>query len=143
MTESLKEIVLSGSHLLAIENSGNIRTFDRRGITSLYELLSQEPSLLNGATVVDKVVGKGAAALMIRGGIKELYANVISEAALDLFRDSDVEVTYGEAVPCIMNRARTGLCPVETLCAECKSAEECLPRIKEFITKTIETANRE
>jgi iron complex outermembrane receptor protein len=39
--------------------------------------------MLDGASIADKVIGKGAAALMIAGCIKEVYADVISEAAME------------------------------------------------------------
>lgn len=110
-----------------------VRTFRGRGVQDLWRLLHEEPELLRGAFVADKVVGKGAAALMIAGGVAELFADVISEQALDLLARSDVRVTYAAAVPHIVNRAHTGWCPVETLCRDCRTAAECLPRIEEFI----------
>ena len=45
-----------------------IRTFTQRGVADLYDLLNQHPVFLHGAQVADKVVGKAAAALMVRGG---------------------------------------------------------------------------
>ena len=58
-----------------IANEGKIRTFTQRGVADLYDLLTREPEFLKGALIADKVVGKGAAALMILGGIKELYTD--------------------------------------------------------------------
>ena len=55
--------------------------FTQRGVADLYDLLTQEPDFLKGALIADKVVGKGAAALMILGGIKELHTDIISSKA--------------------------------------------------------------
>lgn len=116
-----------------IRNNGTTRTFHERGVKDLHRLLMQEPEILSGASLADKVVGKGAAALMIAGGVAWVYTDVISQAAMELFEQSRVEVQYGEIVPNIINRAGTDICPVEKLCRDCKTAAECLPLIDKFI----------
>lgn len=78
-------------------------------------------------------MGKGAAALMILGGIAGLYADVISSAAAGLFRSVGIEPQYARETPHIINRTGTDICPVEKLCADCRTAEECLPPITAFI----------
>ena len=118
-----------------ITDGAEFRMFHQRGVKDLYDILSTQPELLRGAFIADKVVGKGAAALMILGEIDSLYTDTISEAALELFGLYNMEVKYGKLVPHIINRAGTGMCPVESLCKECKSAEECLPLIKDFIER--------
>ena len=118
-----------------IHNNGTTHAFHERGVKDLYRLLMQGPEILSGASIADKVVGKGAAALMIAGGVAWIYADVISEAAMELFKHSRVEVQYAEIVPNIINRTRTDICPVEKLCRDCKTADECLPLIDKFIKK--------
>ncbi len=109
------------------------RMFHQRGVKDLYDILSTQPELLRGAFIADKVVGKGAAALMILGGIDSLYTDTISVTAQELLDRYKVEVKYNKLVPHIINRAGTGVCLVESLCKECNTAEECLPLIKNFI----------
>lgn len=118
-----------------IYNDGHTRTFHQRGVKDLHHLLTQEPEILRRALIADKVVGKGAAALMIAGGVEWVYADVISEAAMALFEVSRVEVEYGRIVPNIINRTGTDICPVEKLCQGCKTAEECLPLIDRFVAE--------
>lgn len=118
-----------------ITDGAEFRMFHQRGVKDLYDILSTQPELLRGAFIADKVVGKGAAALMILGGIDSLYTDTISEAALELFARYNIEVKYDKLVPHIINRAGTGMCPVESLCKECGTAEECLPLIKDFIER--------
>lgn len=101
----------------------------------MYDLLKGEPGFLHGASIADKVIGKGAAALMILGGIKEIYADVISQPALSLLHDNGIKVSYDKAVDHIINRLGTGWCPVETLCNDVKTAPEILPLIEAFIEK--------
>jgi len=127
-------ILHEGGYSCVIKN-GEIRTFSQRGIADLYELYKNEPAFLNGASIADKVVGKGAAALMVLGGIKELYAGIISTPALQLLLESNVDVDYGKEVPFIENRAKTDWCPLEKLCNQETSAETCLPLIDGFVAK--------
>lgn len=133
--EELIKLLHLGGYSCVIANGEVRRTFTQRGVADLYDLLTLEPDFLQGASIADKVVGKGAAALMILGGIKELYTDVISAKALELFRQSDVKVDFKQEVPFIWNRDRTGWCPVETMCSEEESAEAILPMIRDFLEK--------
>ena len=112
-----------------------MRIFRERGVADLFRLQHEEPQLLRGAFIADKVVGKGAAALMVLGGVEGLFADVVSRAALDLLAAAGKAVAYTVAVPHIINRAGDGICPVERLCAGARTAAECLPLIEGFIRK--------
>lgn len=129
----LKQILRTEGCSLVIGRGDSIQTFNHRGVKDLYRLLAEEPEALRGASVADKVVGKGAAALMVLGGVSELYTPAISAPAVDLLKKAGVRITCVEIVPAIINRAGTGFCPVETLCLPCATAEECLPLIENFI----------
>lgn len=133
--EELINLLHAGNYSCVIANKEKIRTFTQRGIADLYDLLLSEPDFLKEALIADKVVGKGAAALMILGGIKELYTDLISTKALELFRQWNIEVSFAEEVPSIWNRDRTGGCPVETLCDNVESPADMLPLIRNFIEK--------
>lgn len=122
-----------GGYSCVIENNGEVRTFSRRGVADLYLLLKTGPEFLRGASVADKVVGKGAAALMVLGGIKELYTDIISTPALGLLLKAGVTVGFGTEIPQIRNRENTGFCPVESLCLNVDEEEEMLPLIDGFI----------
>lgn len=133
--EELINLLHSGGYSCVIANNGKVRTFTQRGVADLYDLLTQEPEFLKGALIADKVVGKGAAALMVLGGVKELYTDIVSSKAMELFRASGVKVGFAQEVPFIWNRDHTGWCPVEALCSEEESAEAILPLIRGFLEK--------
>lgn len=121
-----------------ISNGRTVYVGRERGVRDLFCLFETEPEVLRGAFVADKVVGKGAAALMGAGGVAEVYAAVISRPALRLLTESDVAVSFGTLAENIINRAGTDICPVEKLCADCRTAAECLPLIKRFINEQIQ-----
>ena len=125
--------MLHSQECSCVLRNGNIHTFQQRGVSDLYDLLMKHPLLLRGAEVADKVVGKGVAALMVLGGVQEVYADVVSEPACEMFRQAGIPVTYAQRVPAIRNRGGDGWCPVETLCRDAATAEECLPLIRRFM----------
>lgn len=114
---------------------GRCHVLRQRGIRDLHDLLHDGRRVLDGAFVADKVVGKGAAALMIAGGVKEFFADVVSREALELAERYNLKFKYNTLTEQIINRAGTGRCPVETLCSGLRGVEECLAKIDEFIEK--------
>lgn len=123
-----------GDTTLVVDN-GRLTTYAQRGVADLHRLLTRHPRVLKGARVADKIVGKGAAALMILGGVKEFYTPVISRLALEILGGYDIKATYDNVVDHIVNHDKTGWCPVETLCRDLSSPRECLAAITEFLKK--------
>lgn len=132
---SLKDELQKGGWSCVVGNGAEMRTFSRRGVADLYEILHTEPQLLHGAYIADKVVGKGAAALMILGKISRLYTHIISTPALSLLRKAGVIIDFDIETEYIINRNGTGRCPVETLCDGISEPEEMLPLISDFLAK--------
>ena len=73
-----------------VVSNHEVRTYTHRGVDDLFRLLTQEPSFLHGAEVADRVVGKAVAALLVKGGVKNVYADLISLSALTLLRDAGI-----------------------------------------------------
>ena len=85
MKEELQDLIdlLHERKCSCVLRNGEIYTFERRGVEDLYALLREQSGLLLGADVADKVVGKGAAALMVLGRVRRVYADVLSERLTD------------------------------------------------------------
>ncbi len=135
--EELAEVLHRGSHSLVLLHGGEIYAYDGRGVSDLLRLLDTAPHLLSGAVVADKVVGKAAAAIMLAGGVRTLYADVISRQALQLLASAGphADVTYAMVTDHIVNRLRTGWCPMELACRDCSTAAECVVRIRAKIAE--------
>lgn len=129
------QLLHSGDYSCVIENEGDVHTFGQHGVADLYYLLNNNPELLKGASIADKIVGKAAAALMILGGVKKVYAEVISLSALSLLRETGYNVQFGKVVPFIQNRDLSDWCPIEKMCSEENSVEVMSGLIEEFINK--------
>lgn len=147
MKEQLIGLLQKGNHSIVIcrhcSNSADngscdnpqVLAYDTKGIATLLQIVNDGSGLLRGATVVDKVVGKAAAALLILGGTKELHALLISRGALDLLASTGVKVSCDQQTDHIMNSAQTDWCPMEKACRDCKTADECLAAIRKQIMK--------
>lgn len=116
-----------------VDNGIEVRSFYGRGVSDLYRLLTEEPEFLTGAFIADKVVGRGAAALMILGGVNAVFARVISTPALEFFRTYGIEVEYTVEVPHIINRQGSDWCPLEKRCIHAATVEECRVIIDQFM----------
>mgnify|MGYP000369195695 CR=1 FL=1 len=130
--EEIIKLLHEGGYSCVIRNE-EIRTFTQRGVADLYDLLNQDPAFLKGAQIADKVIGKAAAALMVLGGVQQIYTDLISEPALTVLRRAGIPVDCVQVVPRIQNRTKTGWCPMETICYEVDTAEDMFPLIRDFV----------
>ncbi|MBT1173218.1 DUF1893 domain-containing protein [Bifidobacterium sp. MA2] len=83
-----------------------------RGVRPLLQWLAAG-ARLDGFSAADRVVGKGAALLYAKLGVKAVWAATMSEAGLAALRAHGIEASYGTLVPVILNRDGTGMCPIE------------------------------
>lgn len=114
---------------------GVVREFHRKGVIDLFSLITDDPQFLSGGMIADRVIGKGAALLLLKGGIAKVFAYVISQPALDLLTSNGVDVAYDTLQPHIINRKGDGICPVEQLTEHIASPKEAYLKIREFIQK--------
>ena len=140
MKKELIDVLDKNNYSCIVCNNDQIRTFEKKGVMDLYELYHNDFEFLKGAYVVDKIVGKGAASLLVKGQIEELWTRVISKSALDLLQMYNVKVGYMELVPYIINREGTGGCPLELLCGNINDVETLMPIIDKFV-KSIKIGN--
>lgn len=122
-----------GNYSCVINNNGETRTYSQSGVADLYDLVKSNDNFLNGASMADKIVGKGAASLMVVGGIKELRTHIISHSAVQLLQEAGVKVSFDEEVDHIINRSKTDWCPLEKRVKDAPNAQAAMPIIEQFI----------
>lgn len=129
----------AGGHTLVVANGSRMETYNRPGVADLLTILNQDMSLLHGASVADKVVGKAAAALMAMGGVRDVYAFTLSRQAVEMLNARGIPWSCGEMVDHIVNRDGTGWCPMELCCRDCTTPDQChaaiIKKIEEFKNK--------
>lgn len=83
-----------------------------------------------GFSAADKVVGKAAAFLYVLLGVKEIYAHVVSKAAMGVFTEYHIPFLYDISTEYIINRQGTGSCPMEEAVSGLSAAEEAPEAIR-------------
>lgn len=103
------------------------------GIKPIIEFL--ENGILENACVIDKIIGKAAAMLMVYGHVKEVYTPLISTPALSFLKQNKISITYEKEVPYIINRKKDGMCIMEKAVLECDSAKEAYHLLKNKLSQ--------
>ena len=97
-----------------------------KGILPLLNLHDMSPNVLEGGDLIDKVIGRAAAFIAINGKVRSVYGEMMSEDAFLLLKQHNIPATYGKLVPKILNRDKSGLCPMEQTVWEVKTPQEAL-----------------
>ena len=85
---------------------------EKKGIAPMMGFLDDGIDLC-GFCAVDRVVGRAAAFLFVLSGVRALYAEVLSEGALQVLEVHGIAVSYQTLTPYIINRRGDGRCPME------------------------------
>lgn len=118
------------NHSLMVCKGKKITFQDEHGIEPL--LIQIEKKGLKKAIVIDKIVGKAAALLMVYGKVKLVYTNIIAIDAIRVLDKYNVEYYANEVVEYIQNKTKDGLCPMEEKVKNIDTPEEAY---KIFSTK--------
>lgn len=109
--EAAITLLREGAHTCILCRNELTLTSEKRGISPLLE--HWESGRLKDAVVADKIIGKAAAMLLILGGARGVYGEVMSETAHGLLLAAGIETAFGTLAPYIINRRGDGLCPME------------------------------
>ena len=88
-----------------------------------------------GFMVADKIVGRAAAFIIIAMGIREVYAEVISESAKKLLENNQISVTAETVVPEILNADKTDVYPLDKAVEGIENAADALMPIELAIVR--------
>ncbi|MDR1927291.1 MAG: DUF1893 domain-containing protein [Oscillospiraceae bacterium] len=109
-----RQALSAGSHRCVLcDASGKLHSSGEHGIRPPLRWLRENPTLLSGAAVADRVIGLAAAQLFVYGGVAALWAETVSSPALAFLREQGVFVAYRDLVPNILAKDGTALCPME------------------------------
>ncbi|MGN1084631.1 MAG: ECF transporter S component [Lachnospiraceae bacterium] len=113
---------------VVIKGNTIVKTEHGRGIGPTLKLY--DSGVLEGAFVVDKIIGKAAAMILTLGGVKGCYGVTMSAAAVKWLKEHRVHVEYENCVDAIMNRKGDGICPMELTVQEIEEPEEALEAVR-------------
>lgn len=126
--QQLIEILRREKCSLVVKNHGIVTTYSKSGVRDLEHLLDHDPEMLHGAVIADKVIGKAAAAMVVVGGVKELYAEVMSKKAIPFLEEAGIAYTYGTLVDTIKEEGDR--CQLEKITAPATTPEETVALLR-------------
>ncbi len=109
-----------------------ILTSNKQGILPLLEWLETKPDYLEDAYLIDRVIGRAAALLAIKGKIKLIYTKTISKKAEEVLDNNYLRYKAKNEVEKILNKTGDDTCPLEKLTSEITDPEEAYLKLKEF-----------
>lgn len=126
--QQLIEILRREKCSLVVKNHDVVSTYSKPGVRDLEYLLDHDPEMLHDATIADKVIGKAAAAMVVVGGVKELYAEVMSKRAIPFLEEAGIAYTYGTLVDTIKEEGDR--CQLEKITAPATTPEETVALLR-------------
>ncbi|MDP3305379.1 MAG: DUF1893 domain-containing protein [Erysipelotrichaceae bacterium] len=122
--EEMKSLLNTDDIVCVVSKGDHVLTSNLKGIRPWIKWLRENPELLEDGVVVDKVVGKAAAMLMVVAKIKKLYTPIISENALQFLSNQTIDFSYDRTVAYIKNNEKNGLCPMEQTVVDVEDAQQ-------------------
>lgn len=132
--EIAKRILNEEDLTLALVKNGQVIFKSRdKGIKPIYILAKELKSDANGASLADRVIGRGAAILCGYMGIKEVYTDLISTEGEEILEVYKISFSSWRQCSYIKNRDKTDYCPIEKLSLNIDDPLILMERIEEFI----------
>ena len=135
--EIIRKIEESEIAVAVISPDGRVRTASGHTIRPLVILADEYPEYFEGGSVADRVIGKGAASIIVTMGVAEAYGRLMSIPGKKMLEDAGVKASWDILTENIENMRRDGLCPLETRVAEIEDVSECAASVREFATSLI------
>jgi len=134
--EIAKKILLEENLTLVVVKDGDVVFKSKdKGIKPTFTLATDMKELVNGGSLADRVIGKGAAILCGYIGIKEVYSELISEGGVRTLKKYNIPYTMDKSCEYIKNRDQTDYCPIEKLSMNIEEPELFIQSIKDFFAK--------
>jgi riboflavin transporter FmnP len=119
-----------------IKNNIIIHKGTGRGVRPLYELATSKEGLakLEGAIVVDKIIGKAAAMLVSYGKVSFVYGLTMSKSGQDYLKTKGIPTKHNRWIGVVTDWTGEGICPMENCVMAIEDPQEGLKAIGETMT---------
>lgn len=112
--EKAKQILEENNYTCVLVKDDKVYTSTKKGVAPVLDLMSKKVDL-KGFALADRVIGKSVAYLVIHAGIAEVNTVMISKHAQDVFTKYEIPFSYEVLVDRILNNAKDGFCPMESI----------------------------
>ncbi|MBQ8755781.1 MAG: DUF1893 domain-containing protein [Lentisphaeria bacterium] len=131
ISQAQKLVQSDQASCVLVKNGKLVAQESGRGLGPLFVMLDKHGEEMAGGVIVDKVIGKAAAAIIVCGGAEKVCTGLISEPGLVLLEKHGIKVCFEQKVPQILNRRRDGLCPMEKRVAAIDDPEEAVKALRQ------------
>ena len=132
--EAARRMILDGRAECVLVKDGRILAQESGGgVSPLLTIYETRKGDMADAVIVDKVVGRAAAAIAICGKARHVHGEVMSEDAAEFLKAHGITSGCTLPVPRILNRKRDGLSPLEQSVAGIDDPEQALAALKNKI----------
>ncbi len=100
------------------------------GIKPIISKMNEDLYYFKGLDIADKIIGKASAMLLALSGAGYVYAHVLSEAGRQILDRYGIRYEYGTLADMIINRAGTGMCPMEMTVKDIDDLQEAYEALK-------------
>ena len=121
-----KSLVVAHGGVIVLESDG-------MGLGPLLEAL--DAGKLRGSVAFDKVVGRAAAAIYAESGVRKVHAKLAAKGAAELLAKRGVALEAEKTVDVILNREKSGSCPMEKAVAELEAPGKMVEAIRKAMKK--------
>lgn len=135
LEEAKKILQEQNASCVIMKPDGEVIVSNDFGIKPLMIELRKNKQAFQNAVIADRVIGKAAALLGVLGGARKMYGAIMSLAACKVLEANHVEYEYGEQVPYIENRSKTGKCPMEETVWEINDASQAFEALEVTIAR--------
>ena len=141
LLEQAKKMIRSEECSFVVIKEGRIVYQDKgNGVKPILKLIDTDRELLKGAVIVDKIIGKTAALLLVLGEVKTVYGITMSQTGKDYLVYAGIGVDYEKCIDVISNRKRDGICPLERAVSDIEDPKQAYEKLKETIAQLMKTA---
>ncbi len=132
LIETGRNLIVNGeAECLLIQDGVILAQARGRGASPLLTIYDTHRDAMANGIIVDKVIGKATAAILLCGKVKHIHAELISDDAIRFLQQSPtLTISYTKRVPHILNRKMDGLCPLEATVKEIDAPEAALAALR-------------
>ena len=139
-----KMLIRTGKAECVLVKNGKITHIERgRGVSPLLRLYDRNPDAMRGGIIVDKVIGRAAAAIAISGGAVFVHGELMSEDAQRYLKEYNIASSHVLMVHRILNRKRDGLCPLEQSVSGISNPQQAMSAMRKQIARMMKNAPKQ
>ena len=130
VSTAIDKICAEQAGLVVLQGSRIVFQSQNPGIRDALWLHDEQPELLRGAIIVDRIIGRAAAILFAHGGAAAVYGRVMSREAMLELQAKGVQTRTNTLTERIINRAGSDICPMEKAILGITDPEEAITRLR-------------